>query len=99
MRRNKPVLFIMMFLASLLIGCDSSQLSRENFSHIEHGMSEQKVYDILGEPADTSSLQLGGLAGTSAVWKDDRTRITIQFINDKVQIKQFTRSEDDPVVD
>lgn len=99
MHQNRLVVFVIILLAGL-VGCDSpSPLSHEDFTRINSGMSEKEVYDILGEPDETSSLQVGGQAGISAVWKDDRSRITIQFLNDKVQVKQYTHSEDDPVVD
>jgi len=90
----RPLLLLAMLLG--LGACDSG-LNRENFDRITNGMTMEKVVDLLGEPDRTSELQLGGLSGTSAVWEDDDTRITIQFINDKVKVKQFTRSENDPV--
>lgn len=90
MRQLIPLLLVL-----LLSGC-GSKLSEENFDRIENGMSQQEVIAILGEPSETSNLQLGNLSGTSAVWEDDRTRITIQFINEKVKVKQFTRSENSP---
>lgn len=94
MLRNIPLLIALLILAA----CDSSsKLNQENFDRIENGMPRQDVIALLGEPTDTSSLQLGELSGTSAVWEDGTTRITIQFINDKVKIKQFTRSENEPV--
>lgn len=79
-----------------LTACDSGPDERA-FDRVENGMSKAEVYDILGEPTDTSSLQLGGLSGTSAVWENDDTRITIQFVNDAVKVKQFTRSDKGPV--
>ncbi len=79
-----------------LTACDS-KLNEANFKQIESGTPKQEVIDLLGEPTETSSLQLGELSGTSAVWEDGATRITIQFIDDKVKVKQFTHSEDDPV--
>lgn len=89
-------LALIVFAVSLLAGC-GSKLSHDNFDEIETGMSESEVFAILGEPDDTSRLQLGDLSGTAAVWEDETTRITIQFLNNEVRIKQFTRSEDDPV--
>lgn len=94
MLKNIPLLFALLTLTA----CDSSsRLNQENFDRIENGMPRKDVIALLGEPTDTSSLQLGGLSGTSAVWEDDTTRITIQFINDEVKVKQFTRSENEPV--
>lgn len=83
--------------ALLFLTACGSKLNQENFDQIENGMPKEKVVALLGEPTETSSLQLGGLSGTSAVWDDGKTRITIQFINDKVKVKQYTSSENDPV--
>lgn len=92
MLRLIPLLTVLL----LLSGC-GSKMSEENFDRIEDGMAKKEVFAILGEPTETSSLQLGGLSGTSAVWEDGHSRITIQFVNDKVKLKQFTRSENTPV--
>lgn len=88
--------FPMLLLVGLLAAC-GSKLSTENFERIENGMSEVQVIAILGEPTGTASLQLGGLSGTSAVWEDGTTRISVQFFNGAVKLKQFTRSENDPI--
>ncbi|MCS3903354.1 hypothetical protein J2T55_001375 [Methylohalomonas lacus] len=82
----------------LVAGCES-KLEQDNFRRIETDMSEAEVFAILGEPDETSSLQFGDLSGTSAVWKDDNTRITIQFVNDAVKFKQYTRSEADRIIE
>lgn len=83
--------------ALLLLAACGSKLSEENFDQIENGMSKDKVIELLGKPNETSSLELGGLSGTSAVWDDGSKRITIQFINDKVRVKQYTSSDDSPI--
>ena len=90
--RTIPVL-----AALLLLSACGSKLSEENFDQIENGMSKDKVIELLGKPNETSSLELGGLSGTSAVWDDGSKRITIQFINDKVKVKQYTSSENNPI--
>lgn len=82
----------------LVAGCES-KLDQDNFRRIENGMTEAEVFAILGEPDESSSLQLGNLSGTSAVWEDDKTRITIQFVNDAVKVKQYTRSEADRIIE
>lgn len=82
----------------LAVGCES-KLDQDNFRRIENGMTEAEVFAILGEPDESSSLQLGNLSGTSAVWEDDKTRITIQFVNDAVKVKQYTRSEADRIIE
>ena len=92
----QPHLIPLLALLLLMTAC-GSKLNEENFDRINNGMPKEDVIAILGQPTETSALQLGGLSGTSAVWEDDTTRITIQFINDKVKVKQFTRSENSPI--
>ena len=83
--------------AMLLLTACGSKLSEENFDQIENGMAKEDVIDLLGKPTETSSLELGGLSGTSAVWDDGNKRITIQFINNKVKVKQYTSSDNNPI--
>ncbi len=90
--RLLPLLVILLWL-----GACGTKLNEENFDRINNGMPKQEVIAILGQPTETSGLQLGNLSGTSAVWEDGTTRITIQFINDKVKVKQFTRSDNSPI--
>lgn len=75
--------------AAILAAC-KSDLSPENYARIENGMSMAQVTDILGKPSETSTLGLGGLTGTAATWTDGKTTISIQFLNDKVQLKQMS---------
>ena len=80
-------------MAALLLalaGC-GSKVNEENFARIENGMTEQQVFDILGKPTETSSMGALGVSGSSAVWSDDGTRISVQFVNGKVRLKQFDR--------
>jgi len=90
--RLLPLLVILLWLSAC-----GSKLNEENFDRINNGMPKEEVIAILGQPTETSSLQLGDLSGTSAVWEDGTTRVTIQFINDKVKVKQFTRSDNSPI--
>lgn len=92
-----PTRLLPLLAILLLLSACSSKLNEENFDRISNGMPKEEVIAILGEPMETSGLQLGGVSGTSAVWEDGTTRITIQFINDKVKVKQFTRSENSPI--
>lgn len=91
-----------LLLATLSLGaCDSSgeaNWSEADFDRIENGMSEEEVYAIMGEPSASSDMAGDELNGRSAVWEDDSTRVTIQFVDGVVRVKQFTHSEDDPVV-
>lgn len=73
----------------VLAAC-KSDLSPENYAKIENGMSMDEVTRILGKPSDTSTMGLGSLTGTAATWTDGKTTISVQFVNDKVQLKQIT---------
>jgi len=76
---------------ALVAGCES-KLSQEKFDRIASGMTTAEVRDILGEPDESSSIAVGGLSGTSATWRsDDGARITIRFVNEKVQLKNFQK--------
>lgn len=87
-------------LRRLLLGCALAltlascrgDLTPENYARIENGMSLEQVTGILGKPSDSSTLGLGGLTGTNAVWSDGKTTISVQFVNDKVQFKQMAQS-------
>jgi hypothetical protein len=76
-------------LAAALWGC--SPINRENFDKIRNDMTMAQVTAILGEPTESSSVGLGPLSGTNAVWKDKHGTITIQFVNDKVKLKSFDK--------
>lgn len=80
-------------LAALLfaLAACGSKVNEENFARIENGMTEEQVFDILGKPTETSSMGALGVSGSSAVWSDDGTRISVQFVNGKVRLKQFDR--------
>jgi hypothetical protein len=74
----------------LLVGC-GSKVNQENFDKIKTGMTMAEVKTILGEPGETSSVGLGSLSGTSATWKVKEAAISIQFVNNKVTLKNFNK--------
>jgi len=76
-------------LFCFIIGC--SNYSQTNFDKIQTDMTMQEVVDILGEPTSSESLNIAGISGTTAVWKDSSARINIQFLNNKVTIKTFSK--------
>ncbi len=79
-------------LLMCLAAC-GSRLSQENFDKVREGMSQKEVREILGEPADASGASLLGLSSGEAVWKDDKTTISVHFLNDKVVSKEMSRTE------
>jgi len=83
-------LSILLFL-TLLIAC--SRVTEENYNKIENGMEEATVIKILGDPDESSSMGIGSLSGKSSVWDDGKARISIQFFNAKVKLKNFGATE------
>ena len=73
----------------LCLAACSARLSQENFDKIHQGMSQKEVREILGDPVDTEGHSFLGLSSGEAVWKDDKTVITVHFLNDKVVSKQI----------
>jgi len=76
-------------VALLLVAC--SKVTEDNFAKLTDGMSETEVRSILGAPAETSSMSLGGLSGTSMVWRDKNAEIRVQFFNNQLKLKDFSR--------
>lgn len=77
--------------ASLLIAACGSKISAENFERIQDGMSQKEVVAILGEPTETSAINIAGVSGGMATWQEGNTVISVQFLNDKVKGKQLNR--------
>jgi len=87
---QRPFVAAALALSLALAGC-GSKINEENFARIEDGMTEQQVMDLLGTPTETSSMGALGVSGSAAVWTDGAARISVQFVNGKVRLKQFDR--------
>jgi hypothetical protein len=74
-------------LSLALIACNP--ISQENFNKIQDDMTMEQVTAIIGQPSESSSIGLGPVSGTNAVWKGEKGTITIQFFNGKVKVKTF----------
>ena len=79
-------------LALGLAAC-GSKVNEETFARIQDGMTEQQVIDLLGPPTQTTSAGALGMSGTAATWDDGGVSISVQFVNGKVRLKQFTRAQ------
>jgi hypothetical protein len=79
---------------ALLAAC-GSPINQDNFNKIQTGMTLEEVQSILGKPDESSSANFGTISGGAATWKHDEVVITVQFVNDKVQFKQYTSSDND----
>jgi outer membrane protein assembly factor BamE (lipoprotein component of BamABCDE complex) len=76
-----------------VVACAGSQITRENFDKIKTGMTAAQVTAILGEPTESSSVDVAVFSGTISKWKHGDITITIQFVNGKVVAKQLSKSE------
>ncbi|BEQ13010.1 hypothetical protein [Desulfoferula mesophila] len=81
----------MVLAALMLLGVACTSYDQATYDKIKTDMTREEVIGILGEPTESSGFSLGGLSGTSAVWKDKHGNITIQFLNNKVKAKSFAK--------
>jgi hypothetical protein len=65
----------------------------DKYARIDTGMSEARVYDIMGEPDSAESIELGGYSGTLATWKGKNGVITVQIFNGEVFGKQYSSAQ------
>ena len=86
--RTFGLAILLLFLAAC-----GSRLNQENFDKVREGMSQKEVREILGEPVDASGASLLGVSGGESVWKDDKTVITVHFLNEKVVSKRMSPIE------
>jgi outer membrane protein assembly factor BamE (lipoprotein component of BamABCDE complex) len=76
-----------------LVSCSGSKISQENFEKIQTGMPLAQVQAILGEPTESSSVDVAVFSGTVSKWRAGDVTITIQFVNGKVVAKQLSKGE------
>jgi hypothetical protein len=76
-------------LTLLALTACASRISQENYDKITNGMTQQEVAQILGPPTESSGASLFGLSGGATTWKDGKTTITVQFLNEKVVGKEI----------
>ena len=84
---------LVMVICMSLVSCSGSKISQENFEKIQTGMSMTQVTAILGEPTESSSVDVAVFSGTVSKWKAEGITITIQFVNGKVVAKQFSKGD------
>lgn len=89
-RKKIFILWVTVFLGLFLTAC-GSKVNEDNFNKIQVGMTYEEVTSILGSSTESSSVQIGGLSGTSARWTGEEGTIQVQFLNGKVRIKQFSK--------
>ena len=82
-----------MVICMSLVSCSGSKISQENFEKIQTGMALAQVQAILGEPTESSSVDVAVFSGTVSKWKAGDVTITIQFVNGKVVAKQLSKGD------
>jgi hypothetical protein len=94
-RRLSPIgaVVLSIVICLSLVSCSSFKISQENFEKIRTGMSLAQVTAILGEPTESSSVDVAVFSGTVSKWKAGGVIITIQFVNGKVVAKQFSKGD------
>jgi hypothetical protein len=91
--KREPLSYLWRLIAlvlalSALVAC-RPRINQESFDKINIGMAEAEVRKILGPPTGTSGIAIGGFSGASSTWKSKDGTIAIQFLNGKVQAKEF----------
>lgn len=89
--RTWVLLSVVCFFCSLCLCACADKATQGNFDKVRTGMTEAEVKAILGEPTEARSVDIGIFAGTTSTWKSKDATITIQFVNGKVMIKEFSK--------
>ncbi len=95
-RKLALLLVAALTIISLTACLERTRINAANFEKIKTGMSQTEVMAILGEPTESSSLDIAVFAGTNSVWKYQDTTIAVQFVNGKVVAKQMTKEKAGP---
>lgn len=85
---------LVLIICMSLVSCSSFKISQANFEKIKTGMSMAQVTAILGEPTESSSVDVAVVSGTVSKWKAGDVTITIQFVNGKVVAKQLSKAKE-----
>jgi outer membrane protein assembly factor BamE (lipoprotein component of BamABCDE complex) len=86
------ILLALLLCALCVVAC-GSRINPANFEKIQTGMTMAQVTAILGEPTESSSVDVAVFSGTVSTWKADDVTITVQFVNGKVVAKQLSKSD------
>lgn len=87
---DKIIRTLFVFLLSLtLLGCQP-KINEATYQRIANNMTYKEVVNILGNPTDTAVLKLGDFSTVTGTWEDKSGKIVIQFVNDKVRMKNFS---------
>jgi SmpA / OmlA family len=82
---------IALFLMLFVLAACGSKVNESNYAKIEIDMTEEQVKSLLGTPTESSSINVGGLSGTSSKWVAKEGTINVQFLNGKAKAKAFSK--------
>ena len=90
-RKRVVATLIAACLALTVVAC-GTKVTQENYDLVKSGMTKDEAISILGQPDRSSDVSLGPLSGTTATWDGDEISVTIQFVNEKVALKELERN-------
>jgi len=86
------IVVAVVLVALTLAGC-GSRINQDNFDKVQTGMTMAQVKVILGNPTESSSVDVAVFSGTVSKWQAGDLIITIQFVNGKVVAKQLSKGK------
>jgi len=86
------IVVVVALVALTLAGC-GSRINQDNFEKVQTGMTMAQVKVILGNPTESSSVDVAVFSGTVSKWQAGDLIITIQFVNGKVVAKQLSKGK------
>ena len=86
------IVVVVVLVALTLVGC-GSRINQDNFEKVQTGMTMAQVKVILGNPTESSSVDVAVFSGTVSKWQAGDLIITIQFVNGKVVAKQLSKGK------
>jgi outer membrane protein assembly factor BamE (lipoprotein component of BamABCDE complex) len=86
------IVVVLVLCTLYLVSC-GSRINQDNFEKIQTGMTLAQVKIILGDPTESSSVDVAVFSGTVSKWQAGDVTITVQFVNGKVVAKQLSKSK------
>ena len=86
------IVVVVVLVALTLVGC-GSRINQDNFEKVQTGMTMAQVKILLGDPTESSSVDVAVFSGTVSKWQAGDLTITIQFVNSKVVAKQLSKGK------
>ena len=84
MKKTIVVVKLMLLVVAAIAFTACSKLTSSNFEKIHNDMTTVQVKGILGEPTEIKSGSFFGITGTAYVYRQDKTEVTVTFVQDKV---------------